>query len=152
MLKPYQYKRRSKARERSPKSRLEQINIQSDPIPLTGWVNGREASDIEERFARALKSFGLEFMFQLGVVTPHSPPERKKYVDFVVLSEGIFHPVEVDGQIGHRTSAQRGKDTIREILLNMTFVKWGYMPLIRVMWNELETQEMADVVVRRLFG
>jgi len=152
MKRAYQYRARKKRRAAFIKNRLSTPDVSADPVPLTGLLGGKPATDLEERFGRALQTFGLEFMFQMGVATPHSPPGVKKVVDFVVLSKGIFHPIEVDGQIGHRTSGQRGEDAIREMLLNMTFAKWGYLPLQRVKWYELETQEMADAVVRRMFG
>ena len=151
MKKPTFYQTRRVKQARLNKNRLKTITIQPDPVPLTGLVKGKPATDIEERFARALVSLGLEFRFQMRFSTVGSLPWQEKVVDFVVQASGVFQPVEVDGDIGHRTSAQRGRDAIREVLLNEVFLRLGYLPLIRVKWFELESQEMSDGVVRRLF-
>jgi hypothetical protein len=152
MKKPTFYQTRRTKLARFRKNRLKQITVQADPVPLTGLVKGKPATDIEERFARALGSLGLGFRFQVRFSTVGSLPWQEKVVDFVVQVSGVFQPVEVDGDIGHRTSAQRGRDAIREVLLNEVFIWLGYLPLVRVKWFELESQEMADGVVRRMFG
>ena len=146
--KPYRYRKVIRRRQAQPINRLLKIGPDEK---LTGKVNGLDATDIEERFARALASVGLKFRFQVRFWTANSAPWQEKEVDFVVLAAGMFQPVEVDGQIGHRTSAQLGRDAIREVLLNAIFRRLGYLPLVRVKWFELETQEMADEVVRRMF-
>ena len=134
------------------KGRLKRHFEQADPIPLTGSLLGKRATDIEERFGRALLSVKLRFRFQVRFRTADHAPGRKKVVDFVVESKGIDHPVEIDGRIGHLTSAQQGKDAVREAMLNEVFVKRGLALLQRVSWTELETQEDADRTVRRMFG
>ena len=152
MKKPTFYHTRRTKLARFRKNRLKQITVQADPVPLTGLVKGKPATDIEERFARALGSLGLGFRFQVRFSTVGSLPWQEKVVDFVVQVSGVFQPVEVDGDIGHRTSAQRGRDAIREVLLNEVFIRLGYLPLVRVKWFELESQEMADGVVRSMLG
>jgi len=150
-MKPTYYQTRGTKQTRLNKNRLKAITIQADPVPLTGLVKGKPATDIEERFARGLVFLGLEFRFQVRFSTVGSLPWQEKVVDFVVQASGVFQPVEVDGDIGHRTSAQRGRDAIREVLLNEVFLRLGYLPLVRVKWFELESQEMADSVVGALF-
>jgi hypothetical protein len=132
-------------------NRLEQTGFVIDPIPLTGFVQGRKASDIEERFARALERSGLKFLFQARVSVMESVPGQDKLVDFMV-DAGNRYPIEIDGPIAHRTAAQKGKDLIREILLNHTFLRRGIMPIRRVKWWQLEIQSLANRLVGELFG
>ena len=47
---------------------------------------------------------------------------------------------------------ERGKDDVREILLNEVFRSIGYMPLQRVAWWRLESQAMTNEVVSEIFG
>jgi hypothetical protein len=132
-------------------NRLEQITTLPDPKPLTGFVNGMRASDLEERFARGLRGAGLRFRFQYLVSVVDSLPGKEKVVDFLV-EKGFFYPIEIDGLIAHHTAAQKGKDLVREILLNDKFKQRGIYPIQRVKWWQLETQEMANRIVRELFG
>ena len=137
-----------------PKFRKKRLQAPSaakaDPTPLTGLIKGKQATDIEERFGRALASLGLEFRFQVRFRTVDSLPGREKEVDFVV-ENGLSYPVDIDCKIGHYTAAQRGRDRIREVLLNEVFVRRGMALLQRIAWYQLETQEQAEYIVRRLF-
>jgi len=151
MKKPYRYKVRQQFPVDFKKNRLKMLSEQADPVPLTGTVLGKPASDLEERFGRALLSLKLRFRFQVRFATAERAPGRKKVVDFVVESGGIETPVEIDGKYGHKTSAQQGRDAVREVMLNEVFVKRGMALLQRVKWTELETQEDADRTVRRMF-
>ena len=150
-IKPYQYKMPSKGKLETDKNRLpEQTAEAADPTPLTGFVNGVRATNIEERFARALKKHGLRYRFQVEFRTAASLPGRERVVDFVVY-HGLKYPVEVDGEFAHSTAAQETADRIREELLNEVF-RWKCMPpLQRVKWWQLETQVQADAVVGELF-
>lgn len=151
LTKIYKYKVPSPRRERLRVNRVARIKLEADDIPLTGWVHGKQATDIEERFARALMEVGLDFRFQVPVATRVSLPGHERIVDFVV-EMGITVPVEVDGPRGHKNNAQQAKDEVREMLLNEVFRWWGYSPLQRIPWWRLNTQEMAGSVVRELFG
>lgn len=127
--------------------RLKTKSFLRDAIPLTGWVHGLKASDLEERFARGLKASELEFSFQIRIPVMTL---QKKVVDFLV-DKGTKWPVEIEGYIGHNTSAQQGQDALRESLLNPIFLKLGWMPLLRVKWHMLDNQDEADRVVREMF-
>ncbi|KAA3643433.1 MAG: hypothetical protein DWQ07_23250 [Chloroflexi bacterium] len=118
---------------------------------LTGVVKGQRASDLEERFARALykNKRVLGFQFQVSLLAGRNLPGEKR-VDFLV-NTGRIVPVEVDGYFSHRNAVQRGRDAIKEILLNEYFQRAGYMPLLRVPGHELGSQENADRRVRELF-
>lgn len=151
-LKPYQYKKSSK---RTPSMDVNRLPVPTsetaDAIPLTGYVNCLGATDIEERFARALRKHGLRYRFQVRFETAASLPGQARVVDFVIC-HGLRYPVEVDGEVAHRTSAQEAADRVREALLNEVFRWRGMPPLRRVKWWQLETQVLADAVVRELFG
>jgi len=152
MANPYLYRKPSKRAANLNLDRLRQLKNQSDPIPLTGWVHGKEASDLEERFYRGVKNAGIldeDLHYDVPVrVTNGMRPEEKK-VDFMI-DLGVMQPVEVDGYIGHYTASQQGYDQIREMLLNAEFRKRGIRSLKRVKWWQVETQEMADETARSI--
>ena len=150
-IKPYTYPIPSQKASQFGLNRLEKISPLADPQPLTGFVNGVRASDLEERFARGLSRAGLHFKFQYPVIVVGCLPGVEKHVDFLV-EKGYFYPIEIDGLIAHHTTAQKGKDLVREVLLNQEFIRRGIHTIQRVKWWQLETQEMADRIVRDLFG
>jgi hypothetical protein len=131
--------------------RLKENPAVKDRLPLSGFVKGKRASDLEERFARGLSQAGLKFSFQNKISLDSSLPGQEKVIDFIV-DLGWRYPVEIDGVIAHRTAAQQGKDLVREILLNHSLLRRGIFPIQRVKWWQLETQEMADRHVREMFG
>jgi len=150
-VKVFKYQVPRRVEERLDLNRLPGIKEITDPKPLTGWVHGKQATDIEERFARGLMQMNLEFRFQAPFPVRDSLPGHEMVVDFVV-ENGFHYPVEVDGPVWHTTGAKQGKDEVREILLNEVFRSLGYMPLQRVKWWQLGNQAMADQVVREKFG
>ena len=147
----YKYKSPREEKERLALNRLPGIQEVKDQKPLTGWVHGKRATDIEERFARGLTSMKLEFRFQVPFFTRLTILGHEKVVDFVV-ENGFLYPIEVDGPVWHTIGTERGKDDVREILLNEVFRSIGHMSLQRVAWWRLETQAMADEVVGEMFG
>lgn len=150
--KPYKYRRKGKPRLAMGVNRLPELTAEpADPVPLSGYVNGVRATNIEERFARALKKHGLRYRFQVRFATAVSLPDHERVVDFVVY-HGLRYPVEVDGEYAHSTNAREAADAIREELLNEVF-RWRSMPpLRRVKWWQLETQAQADAAVGELFS
>jgi hypothetical protein len=58
----FQYQIPSSRTVRFNLNRLDPPRVRTDPEPLTGWVNGLEASDIEERYARALRNRKIDFI------------------------------------------------------------------------------------------
>jgi hypothetical protein len=119
-----------------------------DPEPLIGIVHGSQASDIEERFARALDKAGHDFSFQVPVSV--SGEANARLLDFAI-DLGMIQPVEVDGLFRHSTAAQRGSDKVREIQLNQVFRQWGWKPILRIPYWKLATQALADRAVQELF-
>ncbi len=149
MIEPYLYNIGSPRRPEHKKNRLAGFSAAKDRIPLTGWVHGLKASDLEERTYRGAKNSGLtdeEIKFQVPFRT--ALPFAKN-LDFV-LKPGRIMPLEVDGPIGHTNSAQLGKDAYREALLNTEFIRIGWRPLTRIKWYYLRTQFHADQKLRSL--
>jgi len=152
--KPYLYKTPSKRAPEMRLDRLRNLTNPADPIPLTGWIHGKEASDLEERFYRGVKNAGVtdeDIHYDIPVQVSSGMRMEEKKVDFMI-DLGVMQPVEVDGYIGHHTAAQQGYDSVRETQLNALFLKWGWLPLERVKWWQLESQEQADVTARQLIS
>ena len=144
-MKQYKYK----LKPRPPKMPLNRMAGASNDEVLSGYVKGKEASDLEERFARALYNKGKDFDFQQEFMTPHSIPGQEKEVDFVVY-DGQPQPIEIDGTYAHKSGEQKANDTTRDAILNEELGKHGYLPIIRVPGIELETQEETTAIVERI--
>ena len=145
-VKPYKYKI---PRAKQP-DRLDRL----EPIPndegLTGLVQGQRASDLEERFARALYKLKLRFWFQFYVYTAYSLPGEDKVVDFVV-DAGLMWPLEVDASFTHKTSEQRQYDKIRDAQVDEALGRAGYQRIQRIPGEKLATQDLANQKAADLF-
>ena len=144
---PYLYK--DAAKERPPR-RLNRIPQRKEDEGLTGFVNGISASDLEERYARALAENGKEFEFQYEVYTAYSLPGEQKKVDFLVNDGEIYFPEEVDAAFTHKTAEQHSYDRIRDAMVDEKLSKYGFQPVRRISGDRLQTQEAARVVVSEL--
>jgi hypothetical protein len=133
---------------RPPKQPLNRIAVTNEGERLTGFVQGKEASDLEERFARALTKAGREFRFQVEVTTAVTIPGEENQVDFLV--DDIW-PTEVDGTFTHKTGSQRAHDELRDAIVNDTTRDWGWNPIRRVPGDTLDSQEEADRVVGEMW-
>ena len=141
---PYLYK--NAAKDWLPK-RLNRIPQRKEDEGLTGWVNGVEASDLEERYARALAENGKDFQFQYEVYTAYTLPGEQKKVDFLVEDQ---FPEEVDAAFTHKTAEQKSYDRIRDAMIDEHLSKYGMMPVRRIDGDRLQTQESASIVVSEL--
>lgn len=145
----YKFKKKSALRPRTPNKQFERDSFEDIP-PLTGWVHGRKASDIEERFSRAARAAGVEFSFQVYFDVLTSLPGESKEIDFV-LDLPLKQTVDVDGEFAHKTSEQQGQDAMRDALLSNELSEMGYqVPHLRVPWTDLEQQEVADRTLREI--
>lgn len=147
---PYKFKSTSRGRESAP------TIFRPSPAELdeglTGFVRGYNASDIEERFARALIAIDVGFWFQYKIDTITSLPDQEKRVDFVVFwMPGKVVPVDIYGDRWHSTAGDRSRDRAREIEINNAGRVWDWEPLEIVWGHDLQTQQMADQIVRRMF-
>jgi hypothetical protein len=147
-IKPYKLKVPSRRTPRFRVNRLKRnLGVEEN---LTGWVNGKNASDIEERFAKALRAKRVDFKFRVDVRTAISIPGRDREIDFLIDLGGRWRAVEVDGEIGHKNMGQKSRDVVREIYINESLRKEGILPIARVHWRKLQNQEMAARAVLEL--
>ena len=142
LVKQYRYK----MRPRPPRVPLNRMAGHSDEEVLSGYVKGKEASDIEERFAKALDDAEKDYGFQVEFMTPFSIPGQEKEVDFVIY-DGQPQPVEIDGTYAHKSGEQKANDIARDAILNEQLGQQGYLPIIRIPGYALETPEDATKLV-----
>jgi len=113
-------------------------------------VNGEPASKIEERFAIALRQRRLDFDFQYNVWTAYSLPTQDRVIDFVVYLPPP-QPVEIDGEIAHKTIADKEADRLRDGVIDETMSLYNWSPIERVSGDDLQKQDDANAIVRELF-
>lgn len=146
LIKPFQYK--------TPKPRKttrgRRVQREAEDENLSGFVNGEPASEIEERFAIALRGRQLGFDFQYSVWTAYSLPTQDRVVDFVVYLPPA-QPVEVDGGIAHKTVADKEADRVRDGVIDDTMRTANWSPIVRVSGDDLQTQDDANAIVREMF-
>lgn len=148
LKKPYTRKMPSnRASEIRPIKRTK--DLQDDP-PLTGWVNGLPASDLEERYARGLRRNNQDFSFQVEIATAFTLPRDKKTVDFLIDSGGFLQPTEIYGPLHQWPQAQL-EDAEREAELNEVFEQIPEMLPLKIVWfYDLQNQETANKVARNV--
>lgn len=148
LIKPYKYqKERPIAKEN-----LQRITHRQEDEELSGFVHGKPASDLEERFARSLDKKNQNFIFEFPVDTAYTLPEEEKMVDFIILTP-IPQPVELDGIFIHKNAEKKYEDQLRDIQINEILEKQGYKPLLRITGDPIplpEDQEISDEIVEKL--
>jgi len=155
--KPYKYKKPRKVA--TPKV-INRVQVEGEDEGLTGFVQEQEASDIEERYARALnKNKNVQrFSFREHYFGPARNTPGAKEVDFMVMAGGTWWPNQIDGEIGHKSAAQKSNDRISDAVLNQYFAQYGINPVKRIpdgvkyLMDALDTQESADSIVEELYG
>ena len=130
---------------------LNRIRVSGEGEALTGSVQGKEASDLEERFARALDKRGYSYNFEYPILSAVGVPGEENQIDFVVQHEGV-HPIEVDGFFVHKSASQKAHDKVRDAILDDQLANQGWERIVRVPGDNLQTQDDADEVVRELLG
>jgi len=129
---------------------LDRFQVTPEGEGLTGFVKGMSASDLEERYARALDQRKLPYVFQYEVQTAYSLPSEERMVDFIV-EFGLRWPVEIDAEFTHKSAEQRAEDLIRDGMIDEALQGEGFGKLQRVPEWRVITQEAADVTVREQF-
>jgi len=129
---------------------VNRIRGKSEDERLEGFVRGKEASDREERFARALDKHGMRYGFQEIINTPYQIPGQKNEIDFIVDEFGT-HPIEIDGTWVHKSASQKSADALRDAIIDDITSKWGWERIVRVPGADLESQEQANKVVEEIF-
>ena len=151
---PYTY---PKHRRKVTRPSTHRVKPYEEKEVLTGQVNGQDASDIEERFARALNKQQISFEFRVFNFAPVRNVPGADETDFMVYSYGAIQPVEIDGEFAHKTQAQRAGDLAKDAVLNDYLSGQGYNPVMRIpdgtvtMAGILDEQGSADALVEELF-
>jgi hypothetical protein len=124
------------------------------PEGLTGFIRGRRASSLEERFARALDKAGQidEYWFDVLVRTPFTLPGQENRVDFFVWIGRVLHPIEIDGGFVHKSAEAKSDDLKRDAILNPIIAKeWPpALPIERIPGFYAEDQQTIDRIVREM--
>lgn len=132
------------------------LRSQKPKETFTKVIQGKKASDLEERFARALDKLGYGYTFryqisQFGGSENLVNTTGTVEVDFLVSKNGLLQPVQVDGEIAHYKAAwQREKDAQKDLKANEFFQQYGALPLVRIPFWDLDTQDRANLVTKRL--
>lgn len=131
---------------------------------LSGQVRGKKASDIEERFARAvdkLPEWGYSFRLRISPLThrvsgiiQNLPGEVE--IDFLLYRGSTLLPIQIQGEIGHfYTAWQSVVDDEKEETINGVMRAYGAQPVLLVpekredLWR-LANQENADQLAREI--
>ncbi len=147
---------------------------------LSGKVQGKKASDIEERSAISINRSGYAFNFRARLVPVIQQPEHKTKiqqrfspeeeraqvlydivtylisvpgvleVDFLVFWRGCLLPILVDGEYAHfKSPAQVNEDKAKEDAITIALSAYNAMPILRVKFDQLQTQEDSDTYYKR---
>lgn len=135
---------------RPPKMPLNRLNRQDVTEPATGFVKGREASELEEIWAGAEDRAGRDYIFKYIIETAFQIPGQLNEIDFVDTTE-IWTPIEIDGEFAHKSAEQKESDSVRDAIINDVISNWGWNPIIRIPGYTIETPDEADAVLREIF-
>lgn len=149
-VEPYEYKtlrtKRIDAHFDRPESTPEEF--------LTGYVHGVRASVLEERFARALDFFGIDYRFQYEIPSIYSLPGEEKTIDFLVYDGGIAFPVEIGSLFVHGSPSNQEEERARIATINAVLPLLGIMSVTDDSYVELDhpkSFEDAKDIVSSLF-
>lgn len=122
---------------------------------LTGYVHGVRASALEERFARALDFYGLQYQFQFEVPGMYSIPGEGKLIDFIVYDGGIAWPVEIGSAFVHDSTSKKEEEHQRVQTINNVLPMLGIMMIDEdnsyVPFDRPEDFEDAKDLVSQMF-
>jgi hypothetical protein len=125
--------------------------IMEDGEVLDKIVQGKRASDLEERFAKALDKnanvSSYEFIVH-NVVGRNLPGEVQ--LDFAVYAP-LLYPIQIDGPFAHKNAAQRENDRMKDAILDEFLKGYAAAPVKRITDERLHTQAQADELVKELF-
>ena len=131
----------------------------SETEALTGLVQEKNASDLEERSARALNKLpDWSYIFRIrispltGELTQSFRNIAGEYeIGFLCTRGSQMRPILVDGEVSHFMAQwQKDVDLEREIIINKALKKYGAHPAVRIPYWELSDQRRADTVFREL--
>ena len=143
---PTRYKYRTYRGKKVLKSSKPNI-VAEEPEQLAGSVDGDQASDIEERFARALKKRKKDFIFRMALGDRYQPGWKE--LDFLVIDGGYF-PIEID-ETGFIHQGKQTEDAIKDAFIMDYLKDYSPQPVRRIPGERLNTQELADYTAKELF-
>ena len=126
---------------------------------LTGVVQEKAASDIEERSARAIDkmpdwnyTFRIRISPLTGQLTETFQNIAGEYeIDFLCMRGNEMKPILIDGEVSHfLASWQKVIDEEKETMINTALKKYGAHPVQRVEFWKLAEQERADITFREI--
>lgn len=135
------------------------ILFQYDNEVLTGQVQNKKASDLEERSARAinkLPEWSYQFRLRIDPITGTLSADFKNIlgeveIDFWCIRGNEIKAVFVDGEISHFMSrSQRYADEQKTEVANKLLHKLGQGDAIRVPYWKLTNQAQANQTYREL--
>lgn len=144
----FRYSVRNKPRKPEP---FGQITRDIPGENLSGYINGDKASDIEERFYRALsKDDRVQSVeFRMPVISARNLPGQLE-IDFVVTVGPTIIPIQIDGEYAHKGESKKADDARKDALVNEFLRPYGAWPVKRIDGELLKDQDMADKIVREL--
>ena len=119
---------------------------------LSGIVQGLAASDIEERFSRALDKDDrvIGYTFREAVLAGRNLPGQLE-VDFMIeTAGGEIWPVQVDGEFAHKGASKRQEDALKDTMINDYYRRYGVHPVKRIDGDLLKTQKDANELVKEM--
>lgn len=126
--------------------------VEEEEAPLTGQVQGKKASNLEEMLARSLEKDDRVSWFSFRRV--YGAPIRSTVgaieLDFYV-NAGAEYPIQVDAEFTHKDAATRAHDSLQDMLLDRQLQGTGARPVQRLRFTGRETQEEVDAIEERLF-
>jgi len=122
-------------------------NVVTDKEQLLGFVQDTNASDIEERFAKALEKQNKDYIFRVPLGQVGEPGWKE--LDFMVIDGGYF-PIEID-EMGFIHQGKETQDALKDAFVMDYFKDYNPFPVKRITGERLATQEIADQTAKELF-
>lgn len=162
MKKPKPYKYRVRSPGVPDYSGGASLNRVGEKEVFTGVVQGKKASDLEERFARSLEKNGIGFEFRVRISSMIAGARRltkvfanlpgEVEIDALVQHDRTI-PVMIDGFIGHMMAPwQQERDQEKTAIVNDFGKQFGWQEVVRIPFTELETQTLSDWAARKLLS
>lgn len=129
---------------------------------LIGMVQGKKASDLEERMSKSWDKLKVNYEFRARISSQAAGVQHitkavrniagELEVDHLI-DIGQIVPVLIDGEISHyMTPYQQDQDALRTDAIDTFGRQMGWHEAIRVPFTELRTQEASDSVARRIYN
>ena len=148
IIRPFKYKITGKATPITPAPSIPAVNAQEI---LIGFVHGKTASDLEERFANALNESRLQFIFQYPVYGAYQISGEENKIDFMVFDGPVLIPVEPRGGFVHESPSKKEKDARRTQILNEVLGRSGIHNIVQLDYDEPRDMESARKIIRDTF-